>query len=62
MLERVFEPFVQGDGSLTRRFEGVGLGLAIARQNAMLLNGHLWAEHVPSGGSRFNLTFKIKTP
>ncbi len=62
LLERIFEPFVQGDGSLTRRFEGVGLGLAIARQNALLLNGHLWAEHVPDGGSRFTVTLKINTP
>lgn len=62
MLERIFEPFVQGDGSLNRRYEGVGLGLAIARQNALLLNGHLSAEHVPTGGSRFTVTLKLCTP
>lgn len=62
MLERVFEPFVQGDSSFTRRHEGVGLGLAIARQNALLLNGCVWAEHVPAGGSRFIVTLKISTP
>ncbi len=62
MLERIFEPFMQGDGSFTRRHEGVGLGLAIARQNAMLLNGHLWAEHIPAGGSRFIVALKISTP
>lgn len=62
MLERIFEPFVQGDGSLTRRHEGVGLGLAIARQNALLLNGQLWAENMPGGGSRFTVTLKISTP
>jgi len=62
MLERIFEPFVQGDGSLTRSHEGVGLGLAIARQNASLLNGRLWAEHLPEGGSRFSVSFKINTP
>lgn len=62
MLERIFEPFVQGDGSFTRRFEGVGLGLAIARQNALLLNGHVRAEHVSTGGSRFIVTLKISTP
>jgi signal transduction histidine kinase len=61
MLERIFEPFVQGDGSLTRCYEGVGLGLAIARQNAKLLNGHVWAEYVPVG-SRFIVTLKISTP
>ena len=62
MLERIFEPFVQGDGSLSRRYEGVGLGLAIARQNALLLNGRLWAEHLPTGGSRFTVTLKLCTP
>jgi signal transduction histidine kinase len=62
MLEKIFEPFVQGDGSLTRRFEGVGLGLAIARQNALLLNGHLRAEHVAGGGSCFTVTLKVTTP
>ena len=62
MLERIFEPFVQGDSSLNRRHEGVGLGLAIARQNALLLDGNLWAEHVPAGVSRFIVTLKIKTP
>jgi signal transduction histidine kinase len=62
MLERIFEPFVQGDSSFARRYEGVGLGLSIARQNALLLNGHLWAEHVPTGGSRFTVLFKICTP
>ena len=62
MLERIFEPFVQGDGSFTRRHEGVGLGLAIARQNALLLNGNLKAENIPEGGSRFTVTLKISTP
>lgn len=62
MLERIFEPFVQGDGSFSRSYEGVGLGLAIARQNAAFLNGQLWAEHVSSGGSRFVVSLKISTP
>ncbi|MBV5340199.1 MAG: response regulator [Deltaproteobacteria bacterium] len=62
MLERIFEPFVQGDSSLSRSHEGAGLGLAIARQNALLLEGRLWAEHVPVGGSTFTVTLKINTP
>lgn len=62
MLERIFEPFVQVDGSFTRRHEGVGLGLAIARQNALLLNGRIKAENVPEGGSRFTVILKISTP
>lgn len=62
MLERIFEPFVQGDGSFTRSHGGAGLGLSIARQNILLLNGSLWAEHVASGGSCFKFSFKLITP
>lgn len=62
MLERIFEPFVQADGSYTRCYGGVGLGLTIARQKALILNGRLWAEHVPSGGSCFILSMKAIIP
>lgn len=62
MLERIFEPFVQGEGTAAGRRGGAGLGLAIARQHALLLGGNLWAEHVPGGGSRFSFTMKAMTP
>jgi signal transduction histidine kinase len=38
-LKRVFEPFVQADEGMSRRFGGVGLGLSIARKIARLHNG-----------------------
>lgn len=62
MLERIFDPFVQGDGSFTRRHGGVGLGLSIALQTALLLNGRLWAEHVSGEGSSFKFKMKILAP
>jgi signal transduction histidine kinase len=62
MLERIFDPFVQGDGSYTRRHGGVGLGLSIAMQIAQLLNGRLWAEHLPVGGSSLKFSLKILEP
>lgn len=62
MLERIFEPFVQVDSSLTRRFGGVGLGLSIARHIADLLNGRLWAESRPGAGCSFHFQVKTDTP
>ncbi|KAB0669408.1 response regulator [Oryzomonas sagensis] len=61
MLERIFEPFVQVDSSLTRRFGGVGLGLSIARHIATLLDGRLWAENRPGAGCSFHFQVKADT-
>ncbi|GAB4301848.1 MAG: hypothetical protein Fur0034_16070 [Desulfuromonadia bacterium] len=53
MEEAIFEPFVQGEDLLNRTQGGAGLGLAIARQNGILLGGRVWMEHEEGGGSRF---------
>jgi len=56
-LQRIFEPFVQVDRSLTSvDRDGVGLGLAISRDLARAMNGDLTAESVLGEGSRFVLT------
>jgi signal transduction histidine kinase/CheY-like chemotaxis protein len=55
-IERIFDPFVQGDNSVTRRFGGTGLGLAITRKIARGLGGELVATSVPGAGSTFTLT------
>jgi signal transduction histidine kinase len=62
MIEHIFEPFIQVDGSLTRRFGGAGLGLSIARQIALLLNGNIWAESSPDGGSIFHFCMNVDLP
>lgn len=55
-LPRLFQPFVQMDGSLTRQYDGVGLGLALARQRAELLGGKIEVESAPAKGSQFTVT------
>ncbi len=54
-LERIFEPFVQVDSRLTRKQQGVGLGLAISRDLARGMAGDLAAASVEGEGSTFTL-------
>lgn len=59
-LPRVFEPFWQADLSSRRQYGGAGLGLAIAREIALLHDGELSVANVEQGsGARFTFRFPI---
>jgi PAS domain S-box-containing protein len=57
-MARLFQPFRQGDDSMTRAAGGTGLGLAISRELARLMGGDVEAESIPGKGSRFR--FRIE--
>lgn len=61
-MQRVFEPFVQADSSITRRFGGTGLGLAITRRIARMMGGDVLVESEVGVGSRFVLLAPLKAP
>ncbi|WP_340818494.1 PAS domain S-box protein [Methanolobus sp. WCC4] len=55
--KRIFDPFVQVDGSHTRGFGGAGLGLVLVKEYLKMQKGTIWVESENGKGSKF--TFRI---
>lgn len=55
-FERLFHPFQQLSPTLTKKYEGVGVGLSICRSYVELHGGRIWAESELGKGSRFAFT------
>jgi two-component system sensor histidine kinase/response regulator len=62
--QMIFEPFVQADGSATRKHSGTGLGLAICCHLVEMMGGKLWVQSETGKGSQFHFTacFGLQSP
>ncbi|MCA9935951.1 MAG: GAF domain-containing sensor histidine kinase [Ardenticatenaceae bacterium] len=58
-LERVFKRFYQVEHHMRRQYEGLGLGLSIAKELVELHHGRIWAESAPGQGSQFYIALPI---
>lgn len=58
--ERVFEPFVQGDLGLSKKFGGTGLGLSICSQLAGLMGGRMALKSTVGVGSTFTMEIPLR--
>ena len=59
-LKKIFEVFTQVDGTYSRQYGGVGLGLSISKRLITLMNGDIWVESQHGVGSTFTFSIPLK--
>ncbi len=56
---KLFQPFTQADGTITRRYGGTGLGLSITKRLIEMMNGSVWIDSRPGTGTTVHFTVEL---
>jgi len=59
-FQKIFEDFQQVSGGMSRKYEGAGLGLSLARHYVQMHGGKIWVESKPGRGSVFHFTVPME--
>ena len=60
--DKLFKSFTQVDASISRKYGGTGLGLAVCRQIVELMHGSINVESQAGHGSMFSFSIQVKVP
>ena len=61
-VARLFQPFVQADSSITREYDGAGLGLVVTKQLVTSMGGTVSVTSAPGAGSTFTILLRRRMP
>ena len=59
-IGKIFDPFEQSDSSISKEFQGTGLGLPISLKLAKMMGGNITLNSMPDKGSEFLIRLKLK--
>ena len=60
LREKIFEPFTQGDSTITRKYDGSGLGLPLCQRLVTAMGGQIGVVNRPGGGSIFFFSVQLE--
>ena len=60
LQDKVFEPFVQADAALSKKYGGTGLGLSICQQLAVLMGGSITLSSIEGLGTTFTMHLPLR--
>jgi len=59
-IDAIFDSFRQVDSTLSKQYQGAGLGLAICRELTSIMGGRIWVQSAPGAGSTFHFTARFE--